>query len=109
MFYRYAEDELRQMIEKLDSEYEEDSYDASDDENYIPAVNGGTGTPENSDIEQEMIIEQEKEYDSDESAENEHVPQNVCSIWIAKDKTEWSSNPLSSVQTRSRNILRQRG
>ena len=30
------------MIEKLDSEYKEDSYDASDDENYIPAANGGT-------------------------------------------------------------------
>ena len=62
------------MIEESDSEYEEDSYDASDDENYIPASNGGTGTPEDSDIEQEMIIEQEEKYDSDESFEDEPVP-----------------------------------
>ena len=56
-----------------------------------------------------MIIEQEKEYDSDESVEDELLPQNVSSIWIAKDKTEWGSNPLPSAQTRSRNILHQRG
>ena len=31
------------MIEESDSEYEENLYDASDDENYIPAANGGTG------------------------------------------------------------------
>ena len=37
------------------------------------------------------------------------MPQNVSSIWIAKHKTERSSNPLPSAQTRSRNILRQRG
>ena len=73
------------MIEESDSEYEEDSYVASDDETYIPAANGDTGTPEDSDIEQEMIIEQEEEYDSDESVEDEPLPQTVCSIWIAKD------------------------
>ena len=44
------------MIKESNSEYEEDSYDASDDENYIPAANGGTGTPEDSNIKQEMII-----------------------------------------------------
>ena len=31
------------MIEESDSEYEGDSYDASDDENYIPAANRDTG------------------------------------------------------------------
>ena len=31
------------MIKESDSEYGEDSYDVSDDENYIPAANGGTG------------------------------------------------------------------
>ena len=97
------------MIEESDSEYEEDSYVASDDKTYIPAVNGDTGTPEDSDIEQEMIIEQEKEYDSDESVEDEPLPQNVSSISTAKDKTEWGSNPLPSAQTRSCNILHQRG
>ena len=97
------------MIKESDSEYEEDSYVASDDETYIPTANGDTGTPEDSDIEQEMIIEQEEEYDSDESVENEPLPQNVSRIWIAKDKTEWGSNPLPSAKTRSRNILRQRG
>ena len=91
------------MIEESDSEYEEDSHVASDDETYIPAANGDTGTPEDSDIEQE------EEYDSDESIEDEPLPQNVSSIWIAKDKTEWGSNPLPSAQTRSRNILHQRG
>ena len=44
------------MIKESNSEYEEDSYDASDDENYIPAANGGTGTPVDSNIKQEMII-----------------------------------------------------
>ena len=71
-------------------------YDASDDKNYVSAGNGGTSTPEYSDIEQEMIIGQEEEYDSDESVEDKPVPQNVSSIWIVKDKTEWSSNPLPS-------------
>ena len=74
------------MIEESDSEYEEDSYVASDDETYIPAANGDTSTPDDSDIEQEMIIEQEEEYDSDESVEGEPLPQNVSSIWIAKVK-----------------------
>jgi len=96
-------------MEKSDSEHEEDSYNASDDENYIPAVNGGTSTPEDSDIEQEMIMKQEEEYDSDESVEDEPVPQNISSIWIAKDKTEWGSNSLPSAQTTSHNSLRQRG
>ena len=93
------------MIEELDSEYKEDSYAASDDETCIAAANGDTGTPEDSDIEQEMIIEQEEEYDSDESVEDEPLPQNVSSIWIAKDKTEWGSKTLPSAQTRFRNIL----
>ena len=55
-----------------------------------------------------MIIQQE-EYDSGKSVEDEPVPQNVSSIWIVKDKTKWSSNPLPSTQTRSRNILHQKG
>ena len=42
------------MIEESDSEYEEDSYDASDDKNYIPAANSDTGTPVDSDIKQEI-------------------------------------------------------
>ena len=74
---------MRQIIEESDSEYEEDSYVALDDETYIPAANGDTGTPEDSHIEQEMIIEQEEEYDSDESVDDEPLPQNVSSIWIA--------------------------
>ena len=55
-----------------------------------------------------MIIEQEEEYDSDESIEDEPVSQNVSSIWTAKNETEWGSIPLPSTQTRFRNILRQR-
>ena len=68
------------MIKESDSEYEEDSCNASYDENYIPAANGGIGTPEDSDIQQEMIIEQEEEYDFNESAQDEPAPQNVTSI-----------------------------
>ena len=82
---------------------------ASDDENYIPTAYGGTATPEDSDVKQEMIIKQEEKYDSDESVEDESVSQNVSSIWTAKDETEWCCNPLPSAQTRSRNILCQRG
>ena len=67
------------MIEESDSEYKEDSYDASDEENYVAAASGGTGTPENSNIEQEMIIEQEEKYDFNKSVENEPVPSNVSS------------------------------
>ena len=51
-----------------------------DGENYIPAGNGGFSTPEDSDIEQELIMELEEEYDSDESAEDKPVSQNVSSI-----------------------------
>lgn len=94
------------MIEGSDSEDEEDPYVASDDENYIPQTD--VCTVEESDIEQEMVIEQEEEYDSDESVEDEPVSQSVDSIWIAKDETEWLSDPLPSAQTRSRNILRRR-
>ena len=43
-----------------------------------------------------MIIEQEEKYASDQNVDNEPVPQNVTSIWIAMDKTEWSSNPLQA-------------
>ena len=86
------------MIEELNSEYKEGSYVASDEEKYISAANGGTGTPEDLNIKQE-------EYDSGESVEDELVPQNVSSIWRAKDETEWGSNPLPSTQTRSCNIL----
>lgn len=96
------------MIEESDSEYEEGAYVASDDENYIPEADDGI--EEASDIEEEMVVEQEEEYDSDESVED--VPamsQHVDSIWIAKDETEWHRDPLPTAQTRSRNILRQRG
>ena len=89
------------MIEESDCEYEEGSHVASYDENYIPAANDGTDTPKDSNIEQEMIIEQEEEYDSNESVEDEPVSHNVSSIWTTKDETEWDSNPLPSTQTRS--------
>ena len=51
------------MVEEFDSEYEEDSYVACD-EDYIPQAD--VCAAETSDIEQEMVIEQEQEYDSDE-------------------------------------------
>ena len=56
------------MIEKPNSEYEKNLYVASDDENYIPAANNGTGSAEDSGIDQKIIIGQEED-DSDESVE----------------------------------------
>ena len=41
-------------------EYKKDSYVALYYDNFISAGNGGTGTPEDSNIKQKMIIEQEK-------------------------------------------------
>ena len=96
------------MLEESDCEYK-DSYVASDDENYIPSANFGTSTAENSDIELEVIIDQEEEYSSEECVEDELVSHKTNSIWIAKDETEWSSNPLPTAQTISGNILRQKG
>lgn len=95
------------MIAESDSEYEEEPSVASDDENYIPRAD--VSTEEESDIEQEIVISQEEEYDSDESVEDEPVPESVGDIWTAKDGSQWRSDPLPSVQTRSRNVLRQRG
>ena len=37
------------------------------------------------------------------------VLDSISGIWIDKDKTEWSNNPLPSVHIRCRNILRQSG
>ena len=56
-----------------------------------------------------MIIEQEEEYDSDGSVEDESVPQNVSSVWKTKNETELDSNSLPSAQIISCNILCQRG
>ena len=106
-YYRYTADELRQMLEESDCEYE-DSYVASDDDNYIPSANFGTSTTEDLDIELEVIIEQEEEYSSAESVENEPVSHKTNSISIVKDETEWNSNPLPSAKTISDNILHQK-
>ena len=75
------------MLEEFDCEYE-DSYVASDNENYIPPANVGTSTAKDSDIEQEVNMEQEEEYSSDESVEDNSVSHKTDSIWIAKDKRE---------------------
>lgn len=98
--YRYTSDEIRVIINESDSEYEEEQYVASHDENYIPQADAST--EEETDIEQEMVIEQEDEYDSDESVEDEPVPQSVGNIWTSKDETQWRSD-------RSHNVLRQIG
>ena len=71
------------MLKKSDCEYKE-SYVASDNENYIPPANFGISTAEVSNIELEVITEQEKEY----SIEDEPVSRKTYSIWIAKDETE---------------------
>ncbi|KAM4028657.1 uncharacterized protein ACNLHF_023956 [Anomaloglossus baeobatrachus] len=103
---RFMSDEKMRMLEESDSKHEEEPYVASDDENYVPQVDIAE---EDSDIEQEMVIEQEKEYNSDESVEDESVPQSAGDIWTAKDKTQWCSDPLPNAQTKSHNVLRQRG
>ena len=99
----FTADELRQILvlEEFDCEYE-DSYVASDNENYIPPANFGTSPAKDSDIVQEVTIEQEEEYSSEESVEDNSVSHKTDSMRIAKDETEWSSNPL---QTRTNNIL----
>ena len=98
------------MLEESDCKYEDlYTYVASDDENYISPANFGTSTAEDSDIELKVITEQEEGYSSDESVDDEHVSYKTNSTWIAKDETEWSSNPLPSAQTISGNILRQKG
>jgi len=61
------------------------TYIASDDENYI--TNEGHSTADESDIEQGMVIEQAKEYDSEESTEDD-LSQSFENIWVSKDKTE---------------------
>ncbi|XP_077129868.1 uncharacterized protein LOC143785081 [Ranitomeya variabilis] len=103
---RFTSDEIMRMLEESDSEHEDEPYVASDDENYVPQVDV---TEEDSDIEQEMVIEHENEYESDESVEDDSVPQSAGDIWTAKDETQWCSNPLPNAQTKSRNVLRQRG
>ena len=95
------------MLEESDCKYR-DSY-VADDENYIPPANFDINTADDSDIELEVIIEQEEEYSSDESVEDEPVSHKTNSSWIAKDETEWSSNALPSAQTIFGNISRQRG
>ncbi|XP_069592446.1 piggyBac transposable element-derived protein 4-like [Ranitomeya imitator] len=103
---RFTSDEIMRMLEESDSEHEDEPYVPSDDENYVPQVDV---TEEDSDIEQEMVIEHENEYESDESVEDDSVPQSAGDIWTAKDETQWCSNPLPNAQTKSRNVLRQRG
>ena len=93
---------MRQILEESDCEYE-DSFVASDDENYIPPANFDTSTAEDSDIKLEAMIEQE-EYNSDQSVEDELVSYKTNSIWIAKDETKWSSNALPSAQKIPGNI-----
>ena len=99
---------MRQMLEESNFEYE-DSYVALDDENYILPANFDTSTAKDSDIALEVIIKQEEEYSSDESAEDKPVSHNINSIWIAKDETEWSSIPLPSAQTISGNLCQKGG
>ena len=72
---------MRQMIEELDSEYEEDSRMMHQITITILMVYRHS---------RRFRHRAKEEYDSDESFEDEPVPQNVRSIWIAKDKTEWS-------------------
>jgi len=95
------------MVEESNSEVEEYPYIASDNDNYVP--NADQSTAEESDIEQEMVIERAEGYDSEESTEDEPLSQSFESIWVAKDESEWHRNSLPSSQVRSRNIPRQKG
>lgn len=90
------------MVEEFDSD--DDPYVASDDETYVPHAD--ISTAEDSDLEQEFIVEQEEEYDSEDSLQDETPHRS--DTWASKDGTEWSSEPLPRGQTRSRNILRQK-
>lgn len=63
------------MVKESDSKYEEKPYVASDDKNHVSPAD--VSTEEESDIEQKIVIEQKEEYDSEESVEDELVPQSV--------------------------------
>lgn len=87
--YRYmgTSDDIRWIIKEFDSECEKDPYIASDDKNSVPVADA-----EESVIEQEKVIEQAEEYNSDE-IEDEPVSQNFDS-WVAKDRTKWRVTSL---------------
>lgn len=102
---RFTSDDIQQMIEH--SEDEEESFVASDEDSYLPQL--GNASTEESDIEHEVIVECQDQYESNESAEHEPISQSIGSILIGKDGTQWYTEPLPSLQTKSRNVLYQRG
>lgn len=53
----------------------------------------------------ESIINYDKEFDSDESSENESID---IELRFGKDGTQWYNAPFPQTQTSSRNILRQK-
>lgn len=70
------------MLEESNSEDEKDPCIASDDDNHVPIANHST--TEESDIEQETVIEQTEEDDSEEI----RLSTSFESIWMAKGRTE---------------------
>lgn len=91
------------MIAGSDSEFEEEPYAASDDENYVPVADACR--TEMSDIEDEQIVEQAEISDSELSDEDQ-PSDTLESKWTAKDNTEWRSLPSTRAQTLARNIIR---
>lgn len=67
--YRYTSEEIRRIVEESNSKNEDDPYIASDNEKYI--LNADHSTAEESDIEQEMVIEQAEEYDSEKNTQDD--------------------------------------
>lgn len=98
-------EEIRAAVFESDSE--EEPFAASDDEEYIPQVSGINA--EESDAEQDLIVENEEESSDDEYDANDESEQPQIDTLHAKDGTEWRSVPLPASQTRARNILRQTG
>ncbi|CAH2088484.1 unnamed protein product [Euphydryas editha] len=98
---RYNSTELSAIL--AESSSDEGEFVASDNEHdYIPLVE--EGGLEISDVEPQGEVENEIDsYDSDASFEGESFE----NILIAKDGTQWQSDPLPRTRTSSRNIIRQ--
>ncbi|KAF2904374.1 hypothetical protein ILUMI_01795 [Ignelater luminosus] len=101
---RLTDAELRAALEETESE--EEPFVASDEDEYLPEP--ADIESEESDVEKEPVIEQEEEYDSDESDEEEPALTQPAGF-VAKDGTQWRDALDPQAQTVSRNVMRQKG
>ncbi|KAF2889221.1 hypothetical protein ILUMI_16952 [Ignelater luminosus] len=89
-----------------ESETEEEPFAASDEDEYIPEP--ADIEYEKSGVEKEPVIEQEEEYDSDESNKEEPALTQPA-VFVGKDRTEWRDTLYPQAQAVNRNVMRQKG